>query len=211
MSDQQGRFITLEGVEGAGKSSALELIADEIRDHGVPLQITREPGGTPLGEQIRDLLLDHRQREMADDTETLLVFAARAQHLHQVILPSLAAGTWVLSDRFTDATYAYQGAGRGGDIARITQLENWVHPGFTPDLTLLLDLPVELGLQRASMRGIPDRFEREPAAFFQTVRDCYLERAASAPNRFRVIDASSPLDQVQETLRQTLHEWLATV
>ncbi len=211
MNAQRGRFITLEGVEGAGKSTALETIAEIIRGHGVPLHVTREPGGTPLGERIRNLLLDRDQQDMVQDTETLLVFAARAQHLSQVILPRLEEGTWVLSDRFTDATYAYQGAGRGTDLARIAELEQWVQQGFGPDLTLLLDLPVEIGLQRASARGEPDRFERESADFFRAVRDCYLERAASAPNRFRIIDASLPIEQVQEALRQTLQQWLARI
>lgn len=206
-----GRFITLEGVEGAGKSTALETVRAVIESTGVPLHVTREPGGTPLGERVRELLLSHEFTEMADDTEALLVFAARAQHLAERIRPMVEQGTWVLSDRFTDATYAYQGAGRGMPAERIAALEQWVQGDFRPDLTLILDLPVEEGLRRAAGRSVPDRFEREPRKFFEAVRHCYLERAAAAPDRYRVIDASSPLDEVQQSIRTTLIRWLRGV
>ncbi len=205
---RKGRFITLEGVEGAGKSTALETVREVIESEGIPLRLTREPGGTPLGERVRELLLSHEFTGMADDTEALLVFAARAQHLAELIQPALKQGTWVLSDRFTDATYAYQGAGRGMPAERIATLEQWVQGPFRPDLTLVLDLPVEEGLRRAAGRSIPDRFEREPRAFFEAVRRCYLNRAADAPGRYRVIDAFRPLDDVQQAIRDTLTDWL---
>jgi len=167
---KKGLFITLEGGEGAGKSTQLAYIRQRLEAAGVTLHVTREPGGTPLGEQIRELLLDHRQTDMATDTELLLMFAARAQHLAERIRPALAAGEWVLCDRFTDATYAYQGGGRGIDSQRIAVLENWVQGTLRPDLTLLLDLPVNVGMARANGRGELDRFEREQQAFFDRVR-----------------------------------------
>lgn len=205
---ERGRFISLEGVEGAGKSTALETVKQVLEEAGLGVHLTREPGGTPLGERIRDLLLSHEYVDMADDTEALLVFAARAQHLAQLIRPRLAQGTWVLSDRFTDATYAYQGAGRGMSPERIGQLETWVQGDFRPDLTLVLDLPVDEGLRRAAGRSIPDRFEREPRRFFEAVRHCYLQRAAAAPERYRLIDASTSLPKVQQSIRKTLQDWL---
>ncbi|MCC5856817.1 MAG: dTMP kinase [Ectothiorhodospiraceae bacterium] len=209
--DARGRFITLEGVEGAGKSTALDTVREVLEQAGLPLLITREPGGTPLGERIRELLLSHEFTEMADDTEVLLVFAARAQHLAERIHPRLAEGTWVLSDRFTDATYAYQGAGRGLPAERIAQMETWVQGDFRPDLTLILDLPVEIGLRRAAGRSDPDRFEREARPFFEAVRACYLQLAGEAPDRYRVIDAAQPVDQVQTAIRNTLRAWLETL
>ncbi len=189
-------FVTVEGIEGAGKTTCLELLEQRIRERGQRLLVTREPGGTPLGEELRALLLGHRDEGMADDTELLLMFAARAEHLRARIEPALAAGSWVLCDRFTDATYAYQGYGRGIAIGRIAALENWVQGERRPDLTLLLDLPVELGLARAGSRSKPDRFESETLAFFERVRAGYLELAAAAPQRFRVIDAARPLPEV---------------
>lgn len=207
-----GKFITLEGGEGAGKSTALAFIAQEIRNHSIDLVLTREPGGTPLGEKVRELLLDYKNDLMCDDTELLLMFAARAQHLAQLIEPALQAGQWVLCDRFTDATYAYQGGGRGIDEQRIAQLEQWVQGDRRPDLTLLLDVPVEVGMQRISTReetqGQKDRFERERSEFFDKVRQTYLDRARQYPGQFRVIDASQSLEQVQQQLRQAISTYI---
>jgi dTMP kinase len=207
----RGRFITLEGGEGAGKSSNLEHIHRHLRAAGKAVIQTREPGGTPLGEQLRALLLDRGQSAMADDTELLLMFAARAQHLAELITPALARGEWVLCDRFTDATYAYQGGGRGIEKERILLLEQWVQRELRPDLTLLLDLPVEQGLQRAGARSDPDRFEQEQAEFFQRVRAAYRERAQQEPERFRIIDASRPLAEVQAQIDRVLDDYLASV
>ncbi|MEJ2509138.1 MAG: dTMP kinase [Gammaproteobacteria bacterium] len=199
-----GRFITIEGIEGVGKSTNLAFVRDHLADLGHPVIVTREPGGTELGEAIRGLLLDHRNTAMSDDTELLLMFAARAQHLTEVVRPALGRGQWVLCDRFTDATYAYQGGGRGVARERIAALEQWVQDGLRPDLTLLLDVPEEIGLERAGRRGELDRFERERAEFFGRVREAYLALAAQDPGRFRVIDASRPLEAVQAELRTVL-------
>jgi dTMP kinase len=169
-----GRFITLEGGEGAGKSSNLAWLAERLREAGVPVTVTREPGGTDLAERIRQVLLDPGPEAMDDTTELLLVFAARAQHLAALIRPALARGEWVLCDRFMDATWAYQGAGRGLDRERIAALESLVLQGLSPDRTLLFDVPVAEGLARAGKRSQPDRIEREQAAFFERVRQCYL-------------------------------------
>jgi dTMP kinase len=205
----RGRFITLEGSEGSGKSTNLNHIHQRLQQAGIEVILTREPGGTPLGEAIRELLLDHRQQAMASDTELLLMFAARAQHLNELILPSLAAGKWVLCDRFTDATYAYQGAGRGIDNERIAQLEQWVQGELRPDLTLFLDLPVAQGLARAGERAELDRFEREEVVFFERVRQGYLNQAAAQPQRYRVVDAAPPLPEVQAQLDRILDDYLA--
>jgi dTMP kinase len=204
----RGRFITLEGSEGSGKSTNLAFIHQYLQQSGIDVVLTREPGGTPLGETIRELLLDHRNNEMAGDTELLLMFAARAQHLHELILPALEAGRWVLCDRFTDATYAYQGAGRGIAESRIALLEEWVQGELRPDLTLFLDLPVAQGLARAGERSAPDRFEREQLDFFERVRQGYLEQAARLPQRYRIVDASQPLEAVQSSLRDLLDTYL---
>jgi dTMP kinase len=204
-----GLFITLEGPEGAGKSTNREYLAERLREQGVDVLLTREPGGTPLAERIRELLLDPSDEPMAADTELLLVFAARAQHLQQVIRPALAKGSVVLCDRFTDATYAYQGGGRGLSIERIAQLEQFVQAELRPDLTLIFDLPVEVGLARAAARGRLDRFEQEGRGFFEAVRQAYLQRAAQAPQRYRVLDAGQSLAQVQadiDTLLPSLLE-----
>lgn len=203
-----GAFVTIEGIEGAGKTTCLDLVERRIAHHGRAVLVTREPGGTPLGEALRGLLLGHRHDGMADDTELLLMFAARAEHLHAVIEPGLAAGTWVLSDRFTDATFAYQGYGRGIALSRIEALERWVQGERRPDLTLLLDLPVELGLQRAGRRSAPDRFERQALDFFNRVRDGYLELAAREPDRFRVIDAAAPLARVSAQIIAAIDRYL---
>ncbi len=206
---KRGVFITLEGVEGAGKSSNVPFIRDWCERQGRSVLVTREPGGTPLGEQIRELLLHKQDLAVSHDAETLLMFAARAQHLHAVIVPALAAGQVVLCDRFTDATYAYQGGGRGLPVSRIRALEEWVQQGLQPDLTLLFDLPVELGLQRANRRGVADRFERERREFFARVREAYLTRAAREPQRIRVIDAAQDLSEVQAAIARVLQEVLA--
>jgi len=195
-----GCFITLEGPEGAGKSTNREYLAQRLREQGLDVVLTREPGGTPLAERVRELLLAPADEPMASDTELLLVFAARAQHLAQVIRPALARQAVVLCDRFTDATYAYQGGGRGLSAQRIGQLETFVQGEMRPDLTLIFDLPVEIGLSRAAERGRLDRFEQEGLPFFEAVRSTYLNRARQAPARYRVIDASQPLNAVQHDL-----------
>jgi len=203
-----GLFITLEGPEGAGKSTNREYLAERLRDAGCKVVLTREPGGTPLAERIRELLLAPSAEPMAADTELLLVFAARAQHLAQVIRPALAAGKVVLCDRFTDATYAYQGGGRGLSLGRIAQLETFVQGDLRPDLTVVFDLPVQIGLARAAARGRLDRFEQEAQDFFEAVRQTYLARAAQAPERYRVLDAAQPLNAVQAQLDRLLPELL---
>jgi len=203
----RGLFITLEGGEGAGKSTSLAFVREFLEQAGRRVLVTREPGGTPLGEKIRELLL-HGRANMDVDTELLLMFAARAEHLARVIRPALANGAYVVCDRFTDATYAYQGGGRGVPEARIRILEDWVQQGLRPDLTLLLDIPVEQGLERAGQRSAPDRFEREKIDFFERVRNCYLAAAASEPQRIRVIDAACDIPQVQAQLRSVLEEVL---
>ena len=206
-----GLFITLEGPEGAGKSTNREYLAERLRERGIEVQLTREPGGTPLAERIRELLLAPSNETMAVDTELLLVFAARAQHIAEVIRPALARGAVVLCDRFTDATYAYQGGGRGLPVERIAQLESFVQGDLRPDLTLVFDLPVEIGLSRAAARGRLDRFEQEGRAFFEAVRSTYLDRARAEPARYRIVDAAQPLAEVQrslDTLLPTLLERL---
>jgi dTMP kinase len=201
-------FITVEGIEGAGKTTCLNLIEQRVRQRGHALLVTREPGGTALGEDLRTLLLGHRHEGMADDTELLLMFAARAEHLQARILPALSAGSWVLCDRFTDATYAYQGYGRGIDLGRIAILEQWVQGERRPDLTLLMDLPVEIGLERAGKRSTPDRFESEAFAFFERVRNGYLSLANAQPDRFRVIDAAQSLQQVSDQVVSAIDAFL---
>ena len=201
---KRGLFITVEGGEGAGKSTQMARMADFLQSAGQRVRLTREPGGTPLGEQIRGLLLARRADGMGAEAELLLVFAARAEHLQQVILPALKRGEWVLCDRFTDATYAYQGGGRGIAMARIAVLEDWVQGPLRPDLTVLLDLPVRAGLARAGRRGPADRFESENAAFFQRVRQTYLQLANGDPRRYKVIDANSPIGDVWGRLQPVL-------
>lgn len=201
-----GFFITLEGPEGAGKSTNRDHLAQRFRERGLDVVLTREPGGTPLAERIRELLLTPADEPMASDAELLLVFAARAQHLVQVIRPALARGAVVLCDRFTDATYAYQGGGRGLSAERIEQLESFVQGEMRPDLTLIFDLPVEIGLSRAAARGRLDRFEQEGLRFFEAVRSAYLERARRVPQRYRVIDAGQPLSAVQLDLDALMPE-----
>ncbi|KJH80835.1 dTMP kinase [Pseudomonas sp. KSR10] len=203
-----GLFITLEGPEGAGKSTNREYLAQRLRDHGLDVVLTREPGGTPLAERIRELLLTPADEPMGSDTELLLMFAARAQHLAEVIRPALKRGAVVLCDRFTDATYAYQGGGRGLSFQRIEQLETFVQGDMRPDLTLIFDLPVEIGLSRAAARGRLDRFEQEGLGFFEAVRSAYLDRARQVPQRYRVIDAGQSLPMVQRALDALLPELL---
>ncbi|MCE5233964.1 MAG: dTMP kinase [Mizugakiibacter sp.] len=191
-----GRFVTLEGGEGAGKSTLLAGLRAHLEAHGVDLLLTREPGGTALGEAVRALVLDPALRDTCAESELLLMFAARAQLVRAVIRPALAADRWVLCDRFTDASYAYQGGGRGQPAERIRELERWAAEDLQPDLTLLLDLPVADGRARAAGRGDADRIEREQDDFFERVRAAYRVRAAEFPQRFRVLDASQPPERV---------------
>ena len=199
-----GRFITVEGIEGVGKTTNIEFIEQLLRDAGKEVVMTREPGGTSLGEDIRELLLGHKHDGMSRDAELLLMFAARAEHLDKIIQPALDSGKWVLCDRFTDATYAYQGGGRGFDTAPIATLETLVQGSLRPELTLLLDVSVEIGLDRAGKRSEPDRFEKEKHDFFERVRQTYLKRAHADPARMKIIDASQPLDAVQVQLKETI-------
>jgi dTMP kinase len=203
-----GKFITVEGIEGVGKSTNIEFIHRQLLAAGREVVLTREPGGTPLAEAIRELLLDPEYTGMDTHCELQLVFAARAEHLARVIRPALAQGKWVLCDRFTDATYAYQGGGRGIDTGIIASLETLVQGGFRPDLTLLLDVPVAVGLSRAGKRGTLDRFEQEQVEFFERVRLCYLEMAREHATRYRVIDAARSLDVVQRELQTVLATFL---
>lgn len=200
----RGRFVTVEGGEGVGKSTNIDFLCSLIRGRGFDVLATREPGGTPTAERIRELLLGHSGEPMPGTAELLLFFAARALHVENVIRPALARGTWVVCDRFTDATRAYQGAARGLDPARIEQLAGWVHGDLVPDLTLLLDAPVELGRGRAQRRGDADRMEGEQATFHARVREAYLAQAKHEPARFRVIDASRPLDRVQADIEAAM-------
>ncbi len=204
-----GQFITLEGSEGAGKTTNLEVIKAWLSRHQINHIVTREPGGTELGEQLRELLLQPRDHKMDEMAELLMVFAARAQHLRQCIEPALAAGQWVLCDRFTDATYAYQGGGRQMDWQLISVLENLVQKGLRPDAVLLLDLPVEQGLRRASKRGELDRFEQEDLAFFNRVRQAYLRRAADQANYYVInagLEQLAVKQQVEDVLNSLLPE-----
>lgn len=203
-----GKFITIEGTEGVGKTTNIEFIQAWLSEHHIGFVATREPGGTPLAEQIRALLLTPGDEKICDSAELLLMFAGRAQHLNQVIEPNLEAGKWVVCDRFTDATYAYQGAGRGMDRSLITHLEHLVQGALRPDLTLILDIPVEIGLKRASNRSTPDRFEQEQVEFFQRVRMGYLNTAKDDPQRCAVIDASQSLDRVQLDIKTALEAFL---
>ncbi|WP_457668554.1 dTMP kinase [Thiolapillus sp.] len=202
-------FITLEGIEGAGKTTCMAQLRLLLKQAGIGFLETREPGGTQLGEDLRQLLLGHKHTGMSDDAELLLMFASRAEHLQQKILPALDNGQWVLCDRFTDATYAYQGGGRGIAYDRIRNLEDWVQQGLKPDLTLLLDLPVDLGLERAGKRSAPDRFESEAGMFFEKVRQTYLDLAAREPDRIKVIDASLTLDEVLAQITSTMNHFLS--
>ena len=200
----RGQFITFEGTEGVGKSTQLKHAATVLREQGIDVLVTREPGGTPMAESIRELLLAPRAESVNDITELLLMFAARAQHLHSRILPELTAGRWVLCDRFTDATFAYQGGGRGVPAESIAMLETLVQGDLRPDHVVLLDAPVETGMARARHRGELDRFEQEAVAFFERIRQTYLERAATAPSRYHVIDAARPVNAVSQDISALL-------
>ena len=200
----KARFITFEGVEGAGKSTQVKTVAACLSERNIPYILTREPEGTKLSETIRELLITPSDQPMATLTELLLMFAARAQHLEEVIRPALREGTWVLCDRFTDATYAYQGGGREFTLVPIATLESLVHQDLQPDLTLLLDIPVEQGLARAAKRAALDRFEQQEIEFFERVRTAYLARQQQHPERFRLIDASQDMDQVTAAVQQQI-------
>ena len=202
-----GRFITIEGGEGAGKSTAQSYLAEKLTAQGISVLQTREPGGTPLAEAIRRNLLSLDEEAPVEMAELLLVFAARAQHLSKVIEPALNQGQWVLCDRFTDATYAYQGAGRGLSAKHIGKLEALVQGDRRPDTVILLDMPPEIGLARARARGALDRFEQEKHAFFERVRQCYLGRAAEFPDRYVIVDAAQELSRVQKSLEAVMAGW----
>ena len=206
MSQCTGKFITLEGIEGVGKTTNREYIRSLLEQTGKPCVETREPGGTPLGEALREMLLEHKHEGMSSDAELLLMFASRAEHLHKVILPALEAGNNVLCDRFTEATYAYQGGGRGINDRKISVLENWVQGELRPDLTIVLDAPVETGRNRAGRRSAPDRIEKEQNDFFERVRQTYLQLANHYPHRISVVDASVALEQVQDQIYHVMKE-----
>lgn len=202
-----GKFISIEGIEGAGKSTQLQFIADFLRSKGKQVVVTREPGGTAVGEQIRKILLEPAEQSMSEDTELLLMFAARAEHLQQVVRPALQRGDWVLSDRFVDATFAYQGGGRGICEQRIAALADWTLQGCDTDVTFLFDLPVSLGQLRVDQRPQQrDRFEQEQQAFFERIRHCYLARAQAEPERIKLIDASQTVEAIQQQLLQPLEQ-----
>lgn len=200
--EEKGLFITVEGIEGAGKSTAIRFLQQLLVEANIPNRVTREPGGTQIAEEIRQVLLAHHQEKMASDTELLLMFASRAQHLAQVITPALNRGEWVLCDRFTDATYAYQGGGRGISNQRIAAMENWVQGELRPDLTFILDVPVSLGMRRVHRRKTIDRIEREKVDFFTRVQQTYLQRAQKEPERYHIIDAARPKAIVEEHIRK---------
>jgi dTMP kinase len=202
--NRKGKFITIEGTEGVGKSTNLAFVYQWLIAQRIDVVVTREPGGTPLAEEIRELLLRKRDEIVDETTELLLVFAARAQHLNQRIKPALSQGSWVLSDRFTDATYAYQGGGRRLNKQMIEQLENMVQDTLRPDLTIILDIDVKLGLERAKQRGELDRFESETIEFFERVRNAYLARAKANPTHYAIIDAGQSLEKVQEDIERVL-------
>lgn len=204
---QKGKFITLEGIDGAGKSTHLKWIANYLASKGIRVLTTREPGGTELGENIRGLLLDHRQI-MHAETEALLMFAARREHLDKLILPALDQGNWVISDRFTDASYAYQGGGRGVSIDKLQILENWVQGQFQPDLTFYFDLSIEVARIRMQSIKIADRFEKEQNDFFHRVRAAYITRAKQFPERMQVLDASRSIDDITHQLEKVLQPLL---
>ena len=209
MNKKLGKFITIEGIEGVGKTTNMTFIEEWLNRKNISYISTREPGGTPIGEDIRDLLLSPRDELVHENTELLLMFAARAQHLAEVIMPSLRRGEWVVCDRFTDATYAYQGGGRGVPYKRISILESLVQGDLRPDLSLLLDIPVNQGLERALYRSKPDRFEQEKVEFFQRVRNSYLSKSSDFPEQYRLIDASKTLLEVQLQVKDTLEVFLS--
>lgn len=203
-----GRFITVEGIEGVGKSTNIDYLSSLIEKHGYPVLRTREPGGTPMAERIRNMLLEQGDEPLPDIAELLLFFAARSLHLSNTIRPALAAGTWVVCDRFTDASRAYQGHGRGLGVDRVDILAEWVQEGLEPDLTILLDAPATVGMQRAQRRGAADRLETEQASFYERVREAYRGLAAAYPGRFAVIDATRPLAEVQSAIAAAMAGFL---
>ena len=200
------KFITLEGIEGVGKTSNRDYIRALLEESGKQCIVTREPGGTPLGESLRELLLQHSDDQMSDDAELLMMFAARAEHIKKVIQPALDADQYVLCDRFTEATYAYQGGGRQLDVSKIADLESWVQGDLRPDLTIILDAPVEVGRERAGKRSAPDRIEKEKNDFFDRVRNAYLDLAKQHPDRICTVDASLTLEQVQAQIKKQLQD-----
>lgn len=204
----RGKFITFEGGEGVGKTTQIKLLVEFLQQRGLNVTLTREPGGTEVGEAIRSVLLDKALPSMHSDTELLLMYAARAEHVQTVIEPALAAGVWVVSDRFADASHVYQGAGRGVDQYRLEALDLWTLNGFEPDLTLLLDMPVDQGLSRVHQRGATDRFEEENLAFFQRIREAYLACAERYPARFEVIEAAADIGSVASKIRDSVRSWL---
>ncbi|GGD01870.1 dTMP kinase [Undibacterium terreum] len=198
---QSGQFITFEGIDGAGKSTHIAYVIELIKQHGIEVVSTREPGGTPLGERLRDLALNEK---MHLETEALLMFAARRENLAQVIEPALQRGDWVISDRFTDSSFAYQGGGRNLSLEKLNTLEKWVHPDVQPDLTLLFDVPLEVARERLDATRVQDKFEQEKADFFAAARAEYLRRAAEFPHRFQVIDSTRPIPEIREFLHQLI-------
>lgn len=202
----RGKFITVEGSEGVGKSTNVDFLASAIKDHGYEVICTREPGGTPIAERIRQILLEHGEEPLPDIAELLLFFASRSLHISNKIRPALEAGKWVICDRFTDASRAYQGAGRGLDMQRINLLADWVQDDLQPDMTLLLDAPAEIGMQRAQQRGETDRLESEQISFYERVRAGYLALAEANPGRYRVVDAARPLQEVQVSIGAVLEQ-----
>ncbi|WP_300294687.1 dTMP kinase [Nitrosomonas sp.] len=207
---QRGKFITFEGIDGAGKSTHLAWLEHYLQDKGLEVVVTREPGGTALGEALRQLLLDHRQA-MHPETEALLMFAARREHLDKVILPALDRGAWVISDRFTDASFAYQGGGRGMSTEKLEKLEQWVQAEFSPDLTLYFDVPVTLSRERVQSARVADRFERETDSFFERVRQAYLQRARQFPQRIWVVDGSQPMTAVKTAVAEIVEDFWANL
>ena len=208
---KRGKFITVEGIEGVGKSTNVSVIREAIEARGLQVLTTREPGGTPMAEQIRGLLLEHGDEPMPDIVELLLMFAARALHVNNVIKPALDEGTWVICDRFTDTSRAYQGAGRGFPLSDINRMADWVHGDLQPDLTILLDAPVETGIERAGKRSEPDRIEAEKIEFFIRARDCFLSLAAAEPERFAVVDANRDQAAVRTTIDAVTNDILDKV
>ena len=206
----RGSFISIEGIEGVGKSTNIRFICEFLNRLGIANIATREPGGTPISEQIRDLLLEVSNKSICPMAELLMMFSGRAQHICEIIEPALASGSWVICDRFTDATYAYQGAGRGLSVDLIQQLEILVQGAIRPDLTLIFDIQTNLGLERADQRGNPDRFEREDIEFFDRARHCYLTIADASPDRCKLIDASQSIGQVQSEIRDLLEQFVAS-
>lgn len=206
MTQHRGKFITFEGIDGAGKSTHIAFVGDYLKNKGINLVSSREPGGTPLGEKLRDLVLHEK---MHLETEALLMFASRREHIAQVIEPALHSGAWAISDRFTDASFAYQGGGRGMDLAKLEALEQWVHPHLQPDLTLLFDVPLEVARARLDATRSLDKFEQEKADFFAATRNEYLRRATQFAARFRVIDSTQSIPDIQVRIAAILDEMLA--